>query len=119
LLILPDAGDPEIRHAQGAVDLARLLHWLPKGLTPVSAERAKLQFRVDGLRAPAGSVVPASGIAEADAELAGVAVELGARSLRIGDGRLALHAQPVAGGGIAGKVGVSLSRVELGSSAKA
>ena len=39
---LPDSGDPVVRHAQGDVDLARLLRWVPAGLVPVTAERAQV-----------------------------------------------------------------------------
>ncbi|MGH7437327.1 MAG: hypothetical protein ACRENE_16745, partial [Polyangiaceae bacterium] len=46
---LPDDGSPRVRHAQGDLDVARLLKWVPAGLVPGSVASARLRYSIDGL----------------------------------------------------------------------
>ncbi|MGO9833589.1 MAG: hypothetical protein ACLP1X_05180 [Polyangiaceae bacterium] len=110
---VPDAGDAIVRHAHGDIDLARLLHWLPAGLVPVTAERARVRYQVDAL--VVGPVVRLSegGAVAVDADLVNVEVTFPAGSLRVGGGELSLHAQPAEGGGVAGRGSVKLARTRL------
>src|SRR6185312_4823176 len=84
-LELPDGGAPRVVHAEGAIDLPRVLALLPSSLVPVEAERAHLTYRVDGLRA------------SVEGELGRVRV-LGARGNIVADeGKLSITAQPEGG----------------------
>ncbi len=48
---LPDGGAPRIVHAEGAIDLPRVLALVPSSLVPVEAERARLVYRIEGQHA--------------------------------------------------------------------
>ncbi len=112
---VPDAGDPIVRHAHGDIDLARLLRWLPAGLVPVTADRARVRYQVDAL--VAGPVVHLSegGAVAVDADLSNVALSAPAGLLQVGAGELSLRAQPAEGGGIAAKGSVKLAGTRLAS----
>jgi hypothetical protein len=105
---LPDSGDPIVRHAQGDVDLARLLQWVPAGLAPVTAERAQVRYQVDSL--VAGRIVHLSegGAVAVDADLSNVVVSAPAGRLQVSGGDLSLRAQPAMGGGVAGRGSIKL-----------
>jgi translocation and assembly module TamB len=111
---IPDTGDPIVRRSHGDIDVARLLGWLPAGLVPVTAERARVHYQVDSL--VVGPVVHLSdgGAVTVDANLSNVVVAVsGAGSLRVGGGELSLRAQPVEGGGVAGRGSVKLAGTRL------
>ena len=112
---LPDRGDPVVRHAGADVDGARLLRWLPAGLVPVTAERARVRARVDSL--VLGSVVRLSegGGADVDADLSNVSVATPSGHLQVGSGTLSAHAQPAKGGGIAARGSLKLGGTRLAS----
>jgi translocation and assembly module TamB len=112
---LPDVGDPIVRHARGDVDLARLLRWLPAGLAPVTAERARVRGQVDSL--VDGPVVRLSegGAVAVDADLSNVMVHAPAGPLQIGAGEISLRAQPAQGGGIAARGSVKVTAAQLAS----
>ncbi|HEY2749374.1 MAG TPA: hypothetical protein VGL86_32370, partial [Polyangia bacterium] len=48
---LPDGGAPRIVHADGAIDLPRVLALVPASLVPIEAERARLVYHVEGQNA--------------------------------------------------------------------
>ena len=108
-----DAGDPVVRSAHGDIDLARLLRWLPDGLVPIQAERARVRYRVDSL--VAGSVVRLAdgGAAAIDAELSNVQFAGPSGRLRVDAGELSLRAQPAEGGKIAGRGSLKLGEVRV------
>ncbi len=112
---VPDAGDPIVRHAQGDIDLARLLQWLPAGLVPLTAERARVRYQVDSL--VTGPVVGLSkgGAVDVDVDLSNMTLGALAGSLLVGEGELSLRAQPTEGGGIAARGSMKLAGARLSS----
>ena len=114
-LEIPDTGSLIVRHAHGDVDVARLLHWLPAGLVPVTAERARVRAQVDSLVVAQPVSLAKGGAAEVDAELSKVAAGFGGSSISVSGGQLSLHATPLAGGGIAGRGAVTLTGTRLAS----
>jgi len=112
-LEIADGGGPIVRSAHGEIDLARLLRWLPDGLVPVTAEQARIRYRVDSL--VAGPVVRLAdgGAAEVDAELSNVELGGPRGRLRVGAGELSLRAQPSDGGRLAGRGSLKLSEVRI------
>ncbi|HXN33531.1 MAG TPA: hypothetical protein VN894_16795, partial [Polyangiaceae bacterium] len=111
-----DTGDPIVRHARGDIDLARLLRWLPAGLVPVTAERARARCLVDSLVAGPVVRLVEGGAVVLDADLSNVAVLAPFGPLHVGRAELSLRAQPAEGGGIAGKGAAKIegTRVALG-----
>jgi len=112
---VPDAGDPIVRRARGDIDLARLLRWLPAGLVPVTAERARVRYEVDSLVAGQPVRLSEGGSVALDADLSNVVVSAPAGSLQVGGGELSLRAQPADGGGIAVRGSVKLARTRVAS----
>ncbi|HEY2514885.1 MAG TPA: hypothetical protein VGI39_28660 [Polyangiaceae bacterium] len=114
---LLDHGDPIVKHAQGDLDAARLLGWLPAGLVPVTAAKAHVHVQVDALvAAPAMPRLADGGSAVVDAELSKVTGDVGG-PLRVDEAKLSLHAEPgsAAEGGIAAKGAVALTGVKVAS----
>ena len=112
---IPDTGSLIVRHARGDIDLARLLHWLPAGLVPVTAERARVRAQVDSLVVAQPVTLAKGGAAEVDAELSKVAAGFGDSSISVSGGQLSLHATPLDGGGIAGRGAVTLTGTRFAS----
>jgi translocation and assembly module TamB len=114
---VPDASDPIVHAARGDVDLVRLLGWLPAGLVPVTAERARVRYEVDSL--VLGTVVHLSerGSVAVDADVADLVVGAPFGALRFRGGALSWRAQPAEGGGVAGSGSMNVTgvRVELGN----
>lgn len=112
---VPDAGDPVLRHARADVDLARLIGWLPKGMLPITAERARLRCQIDGL--VAGQVVRLSsgGSAAVDAELSNVTVGIPRGTLEVGAAAVSLHVEPAPTEGMAGQGSMKLAGLRLAS----
>jgi translocation and assembly module TamB len=110
---LPDAGDPIVHHAQAELDLARLLGWLPPGIVPASAERARLHCRIDGLIVGPVPRLSDSGAATLDAELANVALSAPTGPLRFERGALTLHLQPSASKGMTARGSLQLGAAGL------
>lgn len=48
-IAVPDEGALVVQHAEGDLDVAQWLRWLPAGLVPVAVDRARLRYRVDSL----------------------------------------------------------------------
>ena len=113
---LPDSGDPIVRHAQGDVDLARLLRLVPAGLAPpVVAERADVRYRVDSLVAGPVLRLSEGGAVVIDADVSNVVVSVPAGRLEVGGGTLSLRAEPAVGGGIAARGSMKLAGARLAS----
>jgi hypothetical protein len=110
---IPDAGDLVVRRAHGDIDLARLLRWLPAGVVPVTAERARVRYQVDSLVVGPAVRLSGGGAVAVDADLVNLEVTFPAGSLRVGGGELSLHAQPAEGGGVAGRGSVKLAGTRL------
>ncbi len=114
---IPDAGDPLVRHAQGEIDLARLLRWVPAELVPVpvTAERAFARYAIDSLAL--GPTVHAleGGGGTLDADVANVVVGLAPGALHVAGGTLAVRARPAESGGIAGQGTIHLTGTQLDS----
>ena len=83
-LELPDGGAPRIVHAEGAIDLPRVLALVPSSLVPVEAERASLRYRIDGQHA------------SVEGEVGRVRV-LGGAGIVADGGKLTLTAKPEGG----------------------
>jgi hypothetical protein len=100
---VPDSGSAVVRHAQGDVDVARLLEWLPPGLVPASVGRARVVYRIDGLST--GPVLHLGEGGAATIDLDAADVKAGAEGSRIElDGiKLSVHAQPGQDGAIAAR----------------
>jgi translocation and assembly module TamB len=112
---IPDRGPPLVRHAQGEVDLGRLLGWLPPGLVPVTAVRAQVHYRIESLVAASVPDLSPGGSVGVEAELSNVAADLAGGSLAVASGKLTLHAEPREGGGIAGRGSFHLAGARLAS----
>jgi hypothetical protein len=82
---LPDGAAPRIVHADGAIDLPRVLAVLPASLVPIEAERARLRYHVSG---DSGTV---------EGELGRVRVALAKGALVVDGGKLVASAKPVKG----------------------
>jgi hypothetical protein len=110
-----DAGVAIVRRAHGDIDLARLLRWLPAGLVPVTAERARVRYQVESLAV--GPVVRLSqgGAVVVDADLSNAVVSAPGWQLQVGGGELALHALPAEEGGVAGRGSLKLAGIRLAS----
>ncbi|MCU1276622.1 MAG: hypothetical protein JWM53_168, partial [bacterium] len=68
-LDLPDAAPIRVEHAEGAIDLPRLLALLPSSLAPIEAERARLRYRVHHLLLSAAPRLDDDGSASIEGEL--------------------------------------------------
>jgi translocation and assembly module TamB len=112
---VPDSGDPVVRHAQGDVDVARLLRWLPAGLVPVTAQRAKVRYRIDGLTAGPVPRLSDGGAIAVDGDVSNVKVSTNAGALEIGEAKVSLHGSPAPGGGFAGGGSVQIASAEFPS----
>ena len=114
-LEVPDSGDPLVRHAQGDIDLARLLRLVPAGLVPVTAERAQIRYQVDGLTAGPVPRLSDGGQVAVDADLSNVQVSASAGTLAIGGAKVSLHGHPATGGGLAGTGALQIASAALTS----
>jgi translocation and assembly module TamB len=111
---ISDAGELIVRRAAGDIDLARLLRWLPAGLVPVTAERARLRYRIDSLVTEPVVHLAAGGSVAVDAELSNVAVRPPDGPLDFDAAQVSLRAQPADGGAIAGRGSVRITGARLG-----
>jgi hypothetical protein len=100
-VVLPDQGDPTVKHAQGDVDLARLLAWVPPGLAPISVDRAHVRYQVEAFVAGPVLRFGDGGAIAVDVDLANVKARLPGGTVGVGAGRLEVHGKPAPGGGIA------------------
>ncbi len=112
---VPDAGYPIVRHARADIDLARLLGWLPHGLVPVTAERARLRGQVDSLVAGPEVRLSEGGSVHLDADLLNAAFATPAQSFQVDRGELSLHVQPADGGGVAVLGSATFGAIRLAS----
>ncbi len=114
---IPDVGDAIVRHAQGDLDLARLLPWVPAGMMPiaVTAGRAQIRYQVDSLVVGPILHMADGGKIALDVDLSDVAVGLPPGALRVAGGAIALRGQPAEGGGVAGVGSIHLTGVRLES----
>jgi hypothetical protein len=110
---VPDTGDAIVRHASGDIDVARLLRWLPVGLVPIQAEKARLRCRVDSLvMAPLPHLAEGGAVA-LDASTSNLTMSGSSGPLSVDAAELSLHAQPAAGGGLAAQGSVKLGGIRL------
>ena len=100
---LPDDGPPRVRHAQGDLDVAGVLKWVPAGLVPATVTSARLRYAVDGLTLAAAPRFDAGGQASVDLDLSGLRVQSGAAAVDVDTVALSVQARPAEGGGIAAK----------------
>jgi translocation and assembly module TamB len=112
---LLDVGSPIVHHARGDIDIARLLSWLPPGLVPVTAERARVHVRADSLVTGPTVKMSDGGAVDVDAEISNVAVTTAFAAVHVGGGELSLHAQAMGSGAILGRGSVKLAAVRLAS----
>jgi translocation and assembly module TamB len=108
-----DRGTSTLRRARGELDLARLSRWLPDGLVPATAERARLRFEVDSLALAPVVQLDALGVVRIDAELANVAVRAPTSQLDVRDATLSLYAQPAEGGALASHGALTLDGAQV------
>ncbi len=111
-LVLPDGGDPFVRHAEGHLDARRALSLLAEDLAPLTIERGKLDFVVDGLTLGARPRFSPRGAATLSLE-----VERLERKKRLAlahaDARLELSAG--SSGGLTGKLAINASALLAGA----
>ena len=112
---IPDMGDPIVRHAQGEIDGARLLRWVPAGLVPATAERAHLRYQIDSLAVGAVPHLSKGGSAVVDAELSNIEGAVGGGPIHVESAKLSVHAEPTEAGGLTGRGSVQLAGVRLAS----
>lgn len=67
---LPDEGDALLEHAEGDLDGARVLEWLPAALVPITAESAKIRYSIDGAVLASSPYLVPGGQARIEAQLA-------------------------------------------------
>jgi hypothetical protein len=114
---IPDTGAPVVHRVHGDIDVARLLHWLPPGLVPVTAEQASVQFGVDDLAlGPAPHLSPRGSVA-ARAELSRVGLDQPAAALTVDAAKLVLGAEPGEGGAVKAHASLELGPVRLAAGA--
>lgn len=106
---VPDVGQPIVQYARGDLDLARLLRWLPAGLVPVTAERARVRYHVESLVVGPVPKLTSAGAVAIEADLSNVTVSAAAGLLQLGRGALSLHAQPANAGALAGRASITLA----------
>ena len=111
-IVVFDTGNPVVRLASGDIDVARLLAWLPAGVVPVTAGRARVHCEVNSLVTGPVVHLAEGGAVDVGAELASVSVEAAPGPLRIAAGSLTFRAQP-AGAGLTGKGTVKVDGVRL------
>ena len=112
---ISDGGQPTVRRAHGDIDLARLLAWLPGGLVPVTAARARVRYRIDSLIAGPVVRLSAGGAATVDVDAANVTWSGPAGTLRIGGVEVRLRARPSESGGVGVIGSMKLAGTELAS----
>ena len=100
-LEVPDEGLPIVRHAEGDVDVTRMLAWVPAGLLPVVAERAQLHYRIDSAIIGHAPRFAEGGGVHIDADLANAKVRTAAGVIDVDKGRLILDGRPAARAGMA------------------
>jgi len=105
-LEVPDEGDPIVRHAQGDVDVAHLLAWLPAGVAPVAAERAVLHFRVDSAVLGLPPRLSEGGRVLVTADVSNAKVRMSAGVVDVHDLAVDLDGQPAADGALTGRLDV-------------
>jgi hypothetical protein len=110
-LEVPDAGDPIVRHAHGDVDIARLLQWVPAGLAPIRAERARVRYQIDSLAIGPAIRLAQGGAVTVDADISNVESTATGSPLRIGSGELSVRARPAEGSGVAARGTLKLAGV--------
>ncbi len=113
-LEIPDDGDPRVRHAQGDVDVAELLRWVPGGLVPVDAERARVHFEVDGLTVGSAARLADGGRISLDADLAHLQLRTQGPPLVVEEATVSLGAHPAEGGAMAARGTVHVASVRHG-----
>jgi translocation and assembly module TamB len=111
---IPDAGDPVVRRARADVDVARILRWLPAGMAPVTAERARVAVRVESLVAGSPVRLAEGGSASADVALANVDVTTSAQ-VHVSSAELSFGAKPAPAGAMEGQAALKIGAVTLAS----
>jgi translocation and assembly module TamB len=114
VLEVPDDGDPKVLHAQGDVDVAELLRWVPAGLVPVDADRARVHVKVDGLTVSSAPRLADGGSASVDADLAHLQLRTQGLPLVVDEATVSLGAHPTEGGAMAAKGTVHIAAVRQG-----
>jgi hypothetical protein len=115
LIDLSDTGEVLVRHADGDIDLAQLLRWLPVGLVPVTAERARMHYQIDSIAPTPTPHLSKGGNIAIDADISNVATEAPLAPLRVSSGKLFFRAQPAEGDRIDVRGSVSLARTRFAS----
>jgi translocation and assembly module TamB len=115
LLEIPDHGDPLVRHAEGDVDVVRLLAWAPAGLVPITVERGRVHYRVDSFVVGPVLHFGEGGGATVEGDLAKVQLHLAPATVDVDGGKVSLHGQPGAAGGIAASGSLTLDSLRVQS----
>ena len=97
-LELPDEGAPIVRHASGDVDVTRVLAWLPSGLVPLVADRARLRYRVSSAVLEPTPRLAEGGTVQIEAELSNAKLRTHDASVEVDRAQLALEGCPSASG---------------------
>jgi translocation and assembly module TamB len=115
LLEIPDHGDPVVRHAEGDVDVVRLLAWAPAGLVPITVDRARMHYRIDSFVAGPVLHFGDGGGATVEGDLAKGQLHLARATIDVDGGKVSLHGQPGTAGGIAAHASLALDGLRIQS----
>lgn len=113
-LEIPDRGEPVVRHARGDIDVAQILRWLPAGLVPLTAERARVRWQADSLVLGVAGTLPDRGSLSVDGDLSNVSIDVPPSPIEIGAGALSARARADDDGGLVGRGSAKLDGVRLG-----
>jgi translocation and assembly module TamB len=116
---LPDDGEPRVRHAQGDVDVAPLLHWIPAGLVPLTVEGAHVRCAIDDLSVGPTPHLDPGGSASLDAEISKLHVGSDGPPLDVDRAVLSLRALPAESGAIAMQGKIRATQVRRGGASGA
>lgn len=114
---LPDVGEPIVHRAQGTVDLARLLGWLPRGLVPVTAERANARWQIDSLAVGSVAALSTGATLGVDVDVSNVTAAISSGSFEIAGASLSVHAHCPEDGKIRASGSMKLEGMRLATEA--
>ncbi|WP_394834039.1 hypothetical protein LVJ94_46795 [Pendulispora rubella] len=114
-LELPDEGAPFVRHAQGDVDVAKLLAIVPSDLLGVRPQlgRGQLHYRVDRLATHALPRLNDGAEIALEAELADAKLAQTGTDVDVGAAKLSAHVVPAADASIHVKASLAIDRAKV------
>jgi hypothetical protein len=108
-----DAHQVMVHHADGDIDVARLIGWLPAGLVPVTAERARARWAMDAFAVAPAVRLSDGGAVAIDAEVSNVRTGQGSKPLRVAAAKVSARAQPGEGGAVLARGSAELTDLDV------